>query len=123
MYLTDRTSNLLRRWLTERDCYDAYADTNAIWLNNHGNRHNSATLNDFLHRLIEQTTISVGNRSIVWHSLRKTTGTYSSSEGGRGVAKAILGHEFDDSTDIYDLPPAELTREALRHLYPANQRQ
>lgn len=122
MYLTDRTSDLLRRWLTERDCYDAYTGTNAIWLNSHGNRHNSATLNDFLYRLIEETTISVGDRNIVWHSLRKTTGTYSSSEGGRGVARAILGHEFKNSTELYNMPPEELIRKALRHLYPDNRR-
>lgn len=39
--LCEQTSEMLARWLDQRETYDKYADTDAIWLTREGNPYQS----------------------------------------------------------------------------------
>ena len=61
--LKDETVAYLERWLEERDRYDRYEDTDAIWLTARGNRYGSNSLRRLLHRLCEDAGIETANAS------------------------------------------------------------
>ncbi|MFB6197440.1 MAG: hypothetical protein ABEI52_04110, partial [Halobacteriaceae archaeon] len=51
--LTGITLEDLEAWLEERNSYDKYADTDALWLNADGNPYEQKTLNDLLRNLCD----------------------------------------------------------------------
>ncbi|MFC6755892.1 MULTISPECIES: tyrosine-type recombinase/integrase [Haloarcula] len=111
--LTDRTANALDRWLAEREHYDRYEDTDALWLTTHGNPYASKSLSRLLKRLCGEAGIPVENRQMSWYSIRHSVGTYMTREEGLAAAQSQLRHKSSHTTMKYDQTPVEDRREAL----------
>jgi site-specific recombinase XerD len=114
--LTDQTVSALNRWLTERQNYPEYDNTDALWLNRKGNRYNSDTLNYLLENLCEEAGISRENRNISWYSIRHSVGTYLVAEGDISEAQAQLRHKNPETTMKYATPPPEERRDSLNNI-------
>jgi len=107
--LREQTARFLDRWLDERTLYDAYADTDRLWLTRHGNPYTWRGLKHLLHRLCEIATIDTANRKMTWYAVRHSTGTYmaenSSLEATRvQLRRKTVPREYDNA------PPAERRR-------------
>lgn len=111
--LTQRTVNSLRRWLEERENYEKYDETDAVWLNRKKNRYNSDTLNYLLDKLCDEAGITQENRNISWYSIRRSVGTYLISEGSLAEAQTQLRHKNPESTMRYAESPPEERRNTL----------
>jgi integrase len=107
------TAELLQNWLVERQLYDRYDDTDALWLTRHDNPYSSSSLTGLLERLADVADIDTENRSLTWYSLRHSVGTYMSREEGLAAAQAQLRHRSVRTTVKYDAAPVEDRREAL----------
>lgn len=96
--LADRTFEALEDWLVERERYDAYEGSSAIWLNNDGNRYTSKTLNALLRKLCTAADIETDDRRITWYSIRKTAGTYIREYDSLATASDVLRHTDQETT-------------------------
>ena len=74
--LQSRTSDILERWMRERETRPMYDDTDRLWLTRQQNPYQSATLRHVLERLCEIAEIDTENRSLSWYAIRHSTGTY-----------------------------------------------
>lgn len=88
----------LAMWLDEREQYEKYDDTDALWLNDRGNRYTSKTLNDLLERLCDEAGIERDGRKITWYSIRRTAGTYLKEYDSLEMAGDVLRHKPLDTT-------------------------
>ncbi len=111
--LTDRTASALERWLSERQYYDKYSDSDSIWLTRDGNPYQSYSLNYLLRNVCEDADIETEKRDITWYSIRHSVGTYMTREEGLAAAQAQLRHKSPETTLRYDQTPPEERREAL----------
>ena len=86
--LSDRTTSCLERWLDERENYEQYAETDALWLTKYGNPYGSSSLRRLLIRLCETAGINHENRRMSWYSIRHSVGSArirpSALHGNRG---------------------------------------
>ena len=114
--ITERTGSALERWLAERDYYEEYDDSDAIWLTRHGNPDNSSSLRTILHNLCEIAGIPVENRQMSWYTIRHSVGTYMTREEDLAAAKAQLRHKSPKTTMRYDQAPVEDRRDALNRM-------
>lgn len=114
--ITDRTATALSHWLEERELYDRYEDTEALWLTSHGNPYGSKTLNRLLRKVCEVAGIPTENRSMTWYSIRHSVGTYMTNERDLAATKAQLRHKSAKTTMKYDQVPVEDRREALDNM-------
>ena len=114
--LQDRTVEILDRWLTERDTYSSYDNTDALWLTREANPYQSASLRYVLHRLCDIADIPTENRKMSWYSIRHSTGTYLTREEDLAAAQAQLRHKSPESTMIYDQTPVEERKDALNRI-------
>lgn len=101
----------LKRWVEEREQYEKYDDSNALWLNERGNRYQSRTLNDLLEKLCEEAGIDRRERKITWYSIRRTSGTYLKEYDSLEMAGDILRHKDLDTTREHY---SEMVREVQR---------
>ncbi|WP_246986352.1 tyrosine-type recombinase/integrase [Halorientalis marina] len=111
--LTERTANSLSRWLEEREQYDLYDGTDALWLTRFGNPYRSKALRQVLERLFEIAGIPTENRQVSWYIIRHSVGTYMTREDGLAAARAQLRHKSVRTTVRYDNAPPEDRRKAL----------
>lgn len=96
--LSPPTQEHLAKWLDEREQYEKYADTDALWLNERGNRYTSDTLNDLLEKLCDEAGIDQNGRKITWYSIRRTSGTYLKEYDSLEMAGDLLRHGGLDTT-------------------------
>lgn len=111
--LTSRTANALDRWLNEREMYDRYSDTDALWLTMRGNPFGSRSLSRLLKDLCDKAGIDYENRRMSWYSIRHSVGTYMTRERDLAATKAQLRHKSAKTAMKYDQVPVEDRREAL----------
>jgi len=111
--ITERTATALDRWVDEREHYDRYEGTDALWLTRQGNPYNSNSLRYVLHRLCDIADIPYENRRMSWYSIRHSVGTYMTREEDLAAAKAQLRHKSVQTTMKYDQAPVEDRRDAL----------
>lgn len=111
--LTSRTANALQRWLAEREMYDRYEDTDALWVTMRGNQYGSQSLARLLRELCDDADIDYVNRSMSWYSIRHSVGTYMTKERDLAAAKAQLRHKSVKTTMKYDQVPIEDRQDAL----------
>ncbi|WP_424004182.1 tyrosine-type recombinase/integrase [Haloarcula salina] len=111
--LSDRTTSCLERWLEEREAYDRYAETDALWLTKYGNPYGSHSLRRLLIRLCESAGIPHENRQMSWYTIRHSVGTYMTRAEDLAAAQAQLRHNSPRTTMKYDQAPVEERRDAL----------
>jgi site-specific recombinase XerD len=86
--LTDRTADALDQWLTEREKYKLYEETDTLWLTRKGDPYGPQPLRRLLIRLCEQAGIGTENRKMSWYAIRHSVGTYMTREKDPAAAKA-----------------------------------
>ncbi len=114
--IREETAEFLNRWLEERELYDKYDGTDAIWLTRHSNPYRSTALKYVLHKLCDLADIETDNRQMTWYAIRHSVGTYMSREEGLAAAKAQLRHKKIETTEKYDQAPTEDRRSALNRM-------
>lgn len=62
--LSDRTTSMLRKWLSERQNYEKYRGTDQLWMTQYGNPYGSESLNRHLKKLCEEAGIPKENRDL-----------------------------------------------------------
>lgn len=113
MRLSERTSKALDRWIAEREQYELYADTKALWLTREGNPYGPNSLRRLLHRLCDLAEIDTGSRQMSWYTIRNSLGTYMTREEDLAATQAQLRHKSIQTTTKYDAAPLEDRRDAL----------
>jgi site-specific recombinase XerD len=108
--LRQETAEFLGRWLEEREMYDKYDETDALWLTRHGNPYGSSSLRVLLDNLRDIAGI---DRELSWYAIRHSTGTYMTREEDLAAAQAQLRHKRVETTMKYDNVPVEDRRDAL----------
>lgn len=108
--LTRETAEYLARWLEEREMYEKYDDTDALWLTRHENPYSSSSLKHLLTQLREIAGI---DRDLSWYAIRHSTGTYMAREEDLGAAASQLRHQTTETTMKYDNISIEDRRDAL----------
>jgi site-specific recombinase XerD len=111
--LKDRTTEMLRRWINEREAYDKYDDTDTLWLTREENPYTSQSLGYLVKRLCEEAGIETDNRKLTWYSIRHSVGTYMTREEDLAAAQAQLRHKSEMTTMKYDQTPVEDRKDAL----------
>lgn len=111
--LRERTADILRRWLEQRQATPQYDDTDKLWLTRQENPYHSATLKGVLQRLCEIADIETENRQMSWYAIRHSVGTYMAREEGLAAAQAQLRHKSVQTTMKYDQAPVEDRQDAL----------
>jgi site-specific recombinase XerD len=104
---------VLDRWLSERERYDQYADTDTIWLTRQENPYGSQSLRYVLHQLCDIADIETENRQMSWYAIRHSVGTYMTREEDLAAAQTQLRHKSPETTMIYDQTPVEDRQDAL----------
>jgi site-specific recombinase XerD len=111
--IRERTASVLDRWLSERERYDQYADTDTIWLTRQENPYGSQSLRYVLHQLCDIADIETENRQMSWYAIRHSVGTYMTREEDLAAAQTQLRHKSPETTMIYDQTPVEDRQDAL----------
>jgi integrase len=114
--LTDRTTNALQKWLTQRSNYAKYDDTDSLWLTKYGNPYNKDILSRLVKRLCEKAAIDTGNRKATWYSIRRGTITDMVTEGDLSTARQQARHKDPRSTMRYDQAPTERRQDVLERI-------
>lgn len=111
--MSDRTGNILRKWLSERENYDKYRGEDALWLTKYGNPYGSESLNLLLQNLCEEAGIITENRDISWYSIRHSVGTQMSRDQGPAAVQQQLRQRSKDMALRYDQAPVEDRQETV----------
>ena len=111
--LRHETTEYLSRWLEERELYEKYDDTDALWLTRHSNPYSSSSLRYVLGAVCEIAEI---DRDLSWYAIRHSTGTYMAREEGLAAAQSQLRHHDLATTAKYDQAPVEDRRDALDNM-------
>jgi len=111
--LQERTAEVLDRWLDQRELYERYEGTDALWLTQRENEHSSQSLRHILRRLCDIAEIDYEDRQMSWYAIRHSTGTYMTREEDLAAAQAQLRHKSPETTMKYDQTPVEDRQNAL----------
>ena len=114
--VTERTADALDRWLNQRENYEKYADTDALWLTREANPYTSQSLRYLLKRLCQTAGIPTESRKMSWYAIRHSVGTYMTREEDLAAAQAQLRHKSPTTTMRYDQVPVEDRRDALNRM-------
>jgi len=105
--LSDRTTNILKKWISERENYEKYQGTDALWLTKYGNPYGSDSLNRLLEKLCEQVNIPTEHRDISWYSIRHSVGTQMSRDQGPAAVQQQLRQKSKEMAVRYDQAPVK----------------
>lgn len=112
--ITERTASALDRWLAEREQYDKYAETDALWLNQMSNPYQYYSLNRIFRKVCKEAAIPSEGRT--FYAIRHSVGTYMVREEDLAAAQAQLRHKSSQTTMRYDQAPVEDRRDALDNM-------
>jgi integrase len=111
--LTERTAEMLGKWLEQRKTYSKYDGREELWLTREGNPYQTSSLRRLLERVCENAGIDTESRNLSWYAIRHSVGTYMAREEGLAAAQAQLRHKSPRTTMRYDQAPVEDRRDAL----------
>lgn len=114
--LSEETAGVLRGWLQEREQYEKYDGTDALWLTRRGNRYGTRSLNYLFDRLCEEANFETGHRSLSWTTLRDTVGAQMAKRTNITEIRKQLRHESVESAEKYRLWEHEQRRDVLEEL-------
>jgi len=110
------TTEMLARWLEERQLYEKYDDSDRIWLTRKSTAYGTRSLKYLLRRLCNESGINYENRQMTWYCLRHSTGTFMTREEGLKAAASQLRHTNIQTTTRYDAAPPDDRRDALDNM-------
>jgi integrase len=111
--MSDRSANILRKWRSERENYEKYRDSDALWLTRYSNPYGSEALNRLLQKLCEKAGIPTKNRDISWYSIRHSVGTQMSRDQGSAAVQQQLRQRSKEMALRYDQAPVEDRQETV----------
>jgi len=111
--LSERTAEILKKWVVEREQYDQYEESDAVWLTKYGNPYGSEALNRLLRTLCDVAELDIGQRDVTRYSIRHSVGTYMAQDNGLAAAQAQLRHRSESTTMRYDQAPVEDRKDML----------
>lgn len=111
--LSQRSVNMLDRWLEQRSTYELYDGRDELWLTREGNPYGASALRRILHDLCDICGIDYEDRQMSWYTIRHSTGTYMTREEDLAAAQTQLRHKSPETTMKYDQVPVEDRRNAL----------
>lgn len=114
--LTDKTVQFLRRWLDERDNYEKYEDTDAIWLTREGNPYDKFSIRYVLQKLCDEAGIDRKGRMISGYAIRHSTGTYVNDKTDLKTTADQLRQKSIESAAKYAHSPVEERRKHLEQI-------
>lgn len=115
--LSDRSIRSLEMWLDEREQYENYDDSDALWLNRRGNPYNSKSLNYLLRQLLDSASINLKGRNLSWYSIRHGVASAWANEEGIPPAQEQLRHEKVETTMRYVHSSSEQRGEMANRLW------
>jgi len=114
--LSTKTASMLDRWIAERECYEKYDGTTALWLTRESKPYSSRSLKYLLEKLCETAEIDTTHRDLTWYAIRHSTGHYMTQEGDIESAAQQLRHKSTETTRKYTHPSAEDRRDILKDI-------
>ena len=96
--LSDKSIRALDTWMEERDLYDRYNGTDALWLNKRGNPYNSNSLNTILTHIKAEAGVEPAGRDLTWYSIRHGVATVWVDEENLHDAREQLRHKKIETT-------------------------
>ena len=100
--LSNRTVTVAKKWLRERETYEKYEDSDAVWLTKYGSPYETNSLNRLLNnKLLPETKIKPRGRHLSWYSIRRGVATVWANEEGIHDAKEQLRHKKIETTLRY----------------------
>lgn len=106
--LSRNSVRALDQWLDERESYEKYEYSNALWLNKKKNPYTSKSLNYLLDQLIEEAGIKAAGRALSWYSIRHGVATVWADEENIQHAQQQLRHKKVETTRGYAHSSAEV---------------
>jgi integrase len=110
--MSERTANILRKWVSERENYEKYRGTDAIWLTKYSNPYSSQSLNRLLDKLRDHSGIPE-QRDMTWYSIRHSVGTKMNEDQGPGAVQQQLRQKSYEMAVRYDQAPAGKRKETV----------
>jgi integrase len=114
--ISERTAEVLKKWIEQRKAMQMYDDTDALWLTTKANRYGSRSLSYLMDQLCDVAGIATQNRQVTWYSIRRGLATGLIDESDLSTAKEQLRHKRIETTARYDQSPPERRRDALDKL-------
>lgn len=111
--LTEKTVQMLRRWLEEREQYEKYEGRDAIWLTREGNPYDKYSIRYVLRKLCEVAGIETKGRMISGYAIRHSTGTYVTNKTDLKTTADQLRQTSIESAAKYSHSPVEERRKHL----------
>jgi len=99
--LSSRAVRAVKRWTEERQSYEKYENSDALWLTKYGNPYESHSLNGLLDRLLELTDITSQGRELSWYSIRRGAATMWTENADLEKAAEQLRHKKLETTRRY----------------------
>ena len=110
--VSERTANILRKWVSERENYEKYRGSDALWLTKYGNPYSSQSLNRLLDKLRDAAGIPE-QREMTWYSIRHSVGTKMNDDKGPGAVQQQLRQKSYEMAIRYDQSPPGKRRKAI----------
>jgi len=100
--LKEETSQILKRWLDERETREKYDSRDALWLTKYGNPYDKDSFRDVFRKIAQEANLDLQNRDLTPYSIRHSTATYVAEEEGLAVAAQQCRHKSKRTTEKYE---------------------
>jgi integrase len=114
--LKPETVSILKQWLDERETREKYDGRDALWLTMYGNRYDKDSFRDVFRKIATEAGLDLENRDLTPYSIRHSTATYLTEEGGLAVAAEQCRHKSRRTTEKYIHSSTDRQEEAVNRI-------
>ncbi|NLV13210.1 tyrosine-type recombinase/integrase [Haloarcula argentinensis] len=114
--LKEETSQILKRWLDERETREKYDGRDALWLTMYENRYNKDSFRDVFRKIAKEANLDLENRDLTPYSIRHSTATYVAEEEGLAVAAQQCRHKSKRTTEKYEHSSTSRQQDAVNNI-------
>ncbi|WP_436935750.1 tyrosine-type recombinase/integrase [Halovenus marina] len=114
--LKEETSQILKRWLDERETREKYDGRDALWLTMYGNRYDKDSFRDVFRKIAREANLDLENRDLTPYSIRHSTATYVAEEEGLAVAAQQCRHKSKRTTEKYEHSSTARQQDAVNNI-------
>jgi site-specific recombinase XerD len=114
--LKQETSQILERWLDERDTREKYDGRDALWLTMYENRYDKDSFRDVFRKVAKEANLDLENRDLTPYSIRHSTATYVAEEEGLAVAAQQCRHKSKRTTEKYEHSSTTRQQDAVNNI-------
>ncbi|PSQ44595.1 hypothetical protein BRD17_03925 [Halobacteriales archaeon SW_7_68_16] len=114
--LKEETTQILKRWMDERETREKYDGRDALWLTMYGNRYNKDSFRDVFRKIASEAGLDLENRDLTPYSIRHSTATYIAEEEGLAVAAQQCRHKSKRTTEKYEHSSTSRQQDAVNNI-------